>query len=121
MLRKYFVSGLTGRIVLYSWLTSLAVAQSASPNPPAKKALTIEAIFAEGGITGRPPETIQWTPDYTKFTFIQRNDSGEQGELWSVVANTGVKTLQLNQSRRARLAPAATKITDEHELGRITR
>src|SRR5579872_3089687 len=100
MLRKCFVSGLIRRIVMYSLLTSLAVAQSASPNAPARKTLTIEAIFAEGGITGRPPETIQWTPDYTKFTFIQRNDSGEQGELWSVDAKDGVKTLLDRKSTR---------------------
>src|ERR1700686_2227707 len=121
MRRRCFVSGFIRRIMLYSLLTSLAVAQSAGPNCPAKKPLTIEAIFAEGGITGRPPETIQWMPDYTKFTFIQRDDSGVQGELWSVDANSGVKTLLVSQSKLATLAPSPTKITDERELERITR
>jgi dipeptidyl-peptidase 4 len=107
--------------MLSSLLIRFAVAQSSPPQTPAKKPLTIEAIFAEGGITGRPPETIQWTPDYTKFTLIQRDDSGEHGELWSVDAGTGVKTLLVGEAKLATLAPPLTKIKDEREIERITR
>ena len=109
------------RQTLICWfLIPLAVAQS--PTTSAKKPLTIEAIFAEGGITGRPPETIQWTPDNTNFSFIQRDDSGEHGELWSVDAATGKKTLlgQRNQIGHACSAPRAN-IKDEREIERITR
>jgi len=82
------------RHTLICWLLiPLAVAQS--PNA-ARKPLTIEAIFAPGGITGRPPETIRWTPDHTKFSYIQRDDSGEHGELWLVDAAAGQKTLLVN-------------------------
>jgi len=102
-------------------LIPLAVAQSAAPNNSARKTLTIEAIFAAGGITGRPPETIQWTPDYAKFTFIQRDDSGEHGELWSVDAATGQKTLLVSETKLATLAPSLAKIKDEREIERITR
>src|SRR5258707_6243060 len=52
---------------------SMPYAQSASPS----KQLTIEAIFADGGITGRAPETVKWSPDGTKVSFVQRDDSGE--------------------------------------------
>ena len=117
---RSFVNRLIRRVTLCFFLISCAVAQSTAPSP-AKKALTIEAIFAEGSITGRPPETIQWTPDYTKFSFIQRDDSGEHGELWSVDQNSGVKTLLVSQSKLATLAPSPTKIPDEREIERITR
>jgi dipeptidyl-peptidase-4 len=109
---------LISRITIYCFLIVYAVAQSATP---AKKPLTIEAIFAEGGITGRPPETIQWTPDYTKFTFMQYDDSGEHGELWSADSTTGVKTLLVSEAKLATLAPPLTKIKDEREIERITR
>ncbi len=102
---RRFVNRLIRRVSLCFFLIPCAVAQSTTPSP-AKKALTIEAIFAEGGITGRLPETIQWTPDSTKFTFIQRDDSGEHGELWSVDENAGVKTLLVSQSKLATLAPS---------------
>jgi dipeptidyl-peptidase-4 len=108
-------------MMLYSFLIPLAVAQSATPNSSARKALTIEAIFAEGSITGRAPETIQWMPDYTKFSFIQRDDSGEHGDLWSVDATTGAKRLLVNETRLATLAPSLAKIKDEREIERITR
>jgi len=107
--------------MLYSLLGPLAVAQSAPPNNPPKKPLTIEAIFANGGITGRPPETIQWTPDYTKFSFIQRDDSGDYGDLWSVDATTGAKRLLVSESKLATLAPPLAKIKDEREIERVTR
>ena len=107
------------RTVICWFLIPLAVAQS--PNASARKPLTIEAIFAGGGITGRPPETIRWTPDHTKFSYIQRDDSGEHGELWLVDAATGQKALLVSESKLAALAPPIEKIKDEREIERINR
>jgi dipeptidyl-peptidase-4 len=109
---------ISGTLICWS-LVTLAGGQTA--NPPARKPLTIEAIFAPGGITGRPPETIQWTPDHTKFSYIQRDDSGEHGELWSVDAATGKKTLLVSETKLATLAPPIEKIKDEREIERINR
>jgi dipeptidyl-peptidase-4 len=109
------------RTIVCWFLIPFAVAQSSVPNNAAKKPLTIEAIFANGGITGRPPETIQWAPDLAKFSFIQRDDSGDHGELWSVDAATGEKKLLLSESKLATLAPPLEKIKDEREVERITR
>jgi dipeptidyl-peptidase 4 len=108
------------RQTLICWfLISLAVAQS--PNAPARKPLTIETIFAPGGITGRPPEIIRWTPDHTKFSYIQRDDSGEHGELWLVDAATGQKTLLVSETKLATLAPPIENLKDEREIERINR
>jgi dipeptidyl-peptidase 4 len=116
------VKQLICRIVLiYSLLVPFAAAQSPAPNNSAKTPLTIEAIFAAGGITGRPPETIQWAPDYTRFSFIQRDDSGAHGELWSVDAITGEKKLLVSEAKLATLAPPLEKIKDEREIERISR
>jgi dipeptidyl-peptidase-4 len=109
------------RTIVCWFLIPFAVAQSSVPNNSARKPLTIEAIFANGGITGRPPETIQWTPDYAKLSFIQRDDSGDHGELWSVDAATGEKKLLVSESKLATLAPPLEKIKDEREIERITR
>jgi dipeptidyl-peptidase-4 len=95
--------------------TSFAFAQSG------KKPLTIEAIFAEGGITGRAPETIEWSPDSTKFSFVQRDDSGEHGQLWYVDAATGEKKVLVNEVKLGALAPPVGSIKDEREKERITR
>ncbi|MBZ5721676.1 MAG: S9 family peptidase [Acidobacteriia bacterium] len=110
------------RLLLVSWfLVTCSLAQSTTPANTDRKALTIEAIFAEGGITGRAPETLQWSPDNSKVAFVQRDDSGEHGELWVVDATTGEKKLLVSESKLASLSPPASSIKDEREKERVTR
>jgi dipeptidyl-peptidase 4 len=85
------------------------------------KQLTIEQIFAEGGITGRAPETIKWSPDGTKVSFVQRDDSGEHGELWYVDTTTGEKKILVSEIKLSQLAPPASRIHDEREKERLSR
>jgi dipeptidyl-peptidase-4 len=108
------------RHTLICWLL-IPFAGAQTPTTSAKKPLTIETIFAAGGITGRPPETIRWTPDHAKFSYIQRDDSGEHGELWLVDAAAGQKTLLVNETKLATLAPPIENIKDEREIERINR
>jgi len=101
-------------------LTGLAAplgAQSSSPVKP----LTIEAIFASGGLTGRGPENMEWSPDGTKLSFVQRDDEGEHPELWYMDAATGEKKLLISAAKLASLAPDATKVKNERERERLTR
>jgi dipeptidyl-peptidase-4 len=112
---SYLVKRLLNFVLVCCLLISCAFSQSS------KKLLTIEAIFAEGGITGRAPETIKWSPDSTKFSFIQRDDSGEHGELWYVDAATAEKKVLVSEAKLAALAPPVGKIKDEREKERITR
>jgi dipeptidyl-peptidase-4 len=104
--------------VFASLLSVFALAQTQSA--PEKK-LTIEAIFAEGGITGRAPETVKWSPNGTQVSFVQRDDAGEHGELWYVDATTGEKKVLVSESKLAQLAPPASRIKDEREKERVTR
>jgi dipeptidyl-peptidase-4 len=97
----------------------LATLAAQSPAPP--KPLTIDAIFAEGGLTGRPPETIKWSPDGSKVAFVQRDDSGEHGELWYVDAATGEKKILVSEAKLAQLSPPLTKVKDEREKERVMR
>jgi len=97
-------------------MPSAGQAQTSAP-----KQLTIEQIFAEGGVTGRAPETIQWSPDGTKVSFVQRDDTGEHGELWYVDAATGEKKILASETKLSQLAPPPSKIKDEREKERVTR
>ena len=87
----------------------------------ARKPLTLDAIFAEGGLTGRGPENIQWSPDGKRVSFVQRDDEGEHGELWYVDATTGEKKVLVSEANLSRLAPDANKIKDEREKERVLR
>lgn len=104
--------------LIFSLVVLPALAQTADQPT---KSLTIESIFSEGGITGRPPEAVQWSPDGTKLTYVQRDDSGEHGQLWYVDAASGEKKVLVSEGKLAGLAPDATKIKDEREKERVTR
>ena len=92
-----------------------------SQNLAPAKQFTIEAIFADGGLTGRAPETIKWSPDGTKVSYVQRDDSGEHGELWYVDTATGEKKILVSETKLAQLSPPLSKIKDEREKERVTR
>jgi len=108
------------RLLLSFGFLVLASSIGAAQTAPSKQ-LTIEAIFAEGGITGRLPENIKWSPDGTKVSYVQRDDSGEHGELWYVDVTTGEKKVLVSESKLAQLAPPVSRIRDEREKERVTR
>lgn len=92
----------------------------AQTSAPAKQ-LTIDAIFAEGGIAGRAPETIKWSPDNSKVSYVQRDDSGEHGQLWYVDISNGEKKVLVSDTKLSQLAPPTTRVKDEREKERLTR
>jgi dipeptidyl-peptidase 4 len=95
--------------------------QTTSNSAPVQKPLTIEAICADGAITGRGPDTIEWAPDFSTFSYVQRDDAGEHAELWSVDAATGDKKLLLNETKLHSLLTSPNQITNEREKEAITR
>jgi dipeptidyl-peptidase 4 len=108
-------------VLLSAGRAQTAAPQTAAPQAAAPKQLTIEQIFAEGGLTGRAPETIKWSPDGTKVSFVQRDDTGEHGELWYVDAVTGEKKILVSEIKLSQLAPPASRIHDEREKERMLR
>ena len=85
------------------------------------KPLTIETMYQPGGLTGRAPETMEWSPDGTRLTFVQRDEKGENGELWNVDTTTGDKTLLVSAAKLASLDPDVNKVKNEREKERRTR
>ena len=101
------------RLLILLCLVTAAFAQT--------KPLAIETIFADGGLTGRAPEGFKWSPDGAKLSFVQRDDSGEHGELWYIDTGTGQKSVLVSEAKLASLAPPLSKVTDEREKERLTR
>jgi dipeptidyl-peptidase-4 len=117
LVKKYFSR--SGILFLFTAVALVCAAPAQSSQPP--KPLTIEAMFAPGGLTGRGPETIEWSPDGTKLSYVQRDDKGEHGELWYVDASTGRKEVLVSAAKLASLAPDYNKVKDEREKERLTR
>jgi dipeptidyl-peptidase-4 len=110
--------------VLFAFSSSLLIAQanpSSAPAPQGRKELTIEDIFKPGGILGRGPENVQWSPDGSKVSFVQRDDSGEHGELYYVDVATGKSAVLVASGKLAALAPPTSAIKDERKKEAATR
>lgn len=101
--------------------TAAAQQSTQTQTAPGQKPLTVEAIFAEGGITGRGPETVEWSPDGKKVSFVQRDDSGEHGALYYIDVETGKRAVLVAEEKLATLVPPVSKIRDEREKERVTR
>src|SRR5271165_2619706 len=101
----------------------MAFAQNTTPpaqEPQGGAELTIESIFKAGGILGRPPESIDWSPDGSKVSYVQRDDSGERGALYYVDVTTGKPAVLVAAEKLTSLAPPTSAIKDERkkEIGR---
>jgi dipeptidyl-peptidase-4 len=113
----FLFMGISAAVFIFLICLPQARAQSTTPLKP----LTIEAIFAPGGLTGRGPENIRWSPDGSQLSFLQHDDDGGHGELWSVNASTGEKKLLVGTMKLAPLALDYDRIQDERERERLTR
>jgi dipeptidyl-peptidase-4 len=109
------------RVAAVCLVLLFAIALSAqSPNPSAPPQtqapeLTIEAIYAEGGILGRAPESIKWAPDGSRVAFVQRDDSGEKGALYYVESSNPQPAMLVAREKLATLAPPVSAIKDERQ------
>jgi len=113
--RKSYRLPCSALLVVFA-MSVLSNAQNAPTKP-----LTIDAIFQPGGLAGRGPETTEWSPDGTKFSFVQRDAKGEQGELWYVDTATGEKKVLVSAAKLASLDPDVNKVKNEREKERLTR
>ncbi|MGA7755024.1 MAG: alpha/beta fold hydrolase [Candidatus Sulfotelmatobacter sp.] len=104
-------------LALLGFLTPSAIEAQTTPAKP----LTIESLFQPGGLGGRGPETMEWSPDGTKLSFVQRDEKGETGDLWYVDASTGEKKVLVSAAKLASLDPDVNKVKNEREKERLTR
>ena len=102
------------KIVRFASFAFLLVSLSLSAFAQQKQ-LTIEEMFKPGGILGRGPENVKWSPDGTKVSFVQRDDSGDQGELYYVDVATGKSAVLVASGKLASLAPPTSAIKDERK------
>ena len=100
-----------------SIVLSVPLAAQTAPTKP----LTIESLFQPGGLAGRGPETMEWSPDGSKLSFVERDQKGEQGELWYINAATGEKKVLVSAAKLAQLDPGVGKVKNEREKERLTR
>jgi dipeptidyl-peptidase 4 len=112
-----FVSWFAVVVLIFGVAASRRAEAQTAPTKP----LTVETMYQPGGLTGRAPETVEWSPDGTKLTFVQRDEKGEKGELWYVDTSTGEKKVLVSAAKMASLDPDVNKVKNEREKERRTR
>jgi dipeptidyl-peptidase 4 len=100
-------------------LSALVLLAQNTTAPPSQSQtapeLTIEAIYADGGLLGRAPESIKWAPDGSRVAFVQRDDSGDKGALYYVDAKNPKPAVLVSSEKLASLAPPISAIKDERQ------
>jgi dipeptidyl-peptidase-4 len=91
---------------------------------PAARAqeLTIESIFAPNAITGHGPDTIKWSPDGKKVSYIVHQDAsdqaarqGEKADLYAIDASTGQASVLVSAGKIAAMTPRSSGNKDDRE------
>ena len=113
---KSWFAALVCCVLANSFLIAQAVPSPDSQQSQTKKALTIEEMLQPGGILGRSPEDLKWSPDGSKVSFVQRDDSGEHGALYYVdVTAPGKPAVLVASEKLASLAPPTSAVKDERK------
>jgi dipeptidyl-peptidase 4 len=107
--------------VLTVFLLSFLAADVTRAQTTPTKPLTIDALFQPGGLGGRSPENVEWSPDGTRLSFVQRDEKGNKGELWYADPATAEKKVLVSAEKLASLAPDVNKVKNEREKERLTR
>src|SRR5690348_13724840 len=107
-MRPFLAAALFCAFFLLQVMTApAALAQAAPPQ------LTIASIVAPGGLTGRAPQSIQWSPDGRQVSWVQRDQAGEHGELYYLHAATAQKAVLVSAAKLSTLAPPRENIHSE--------
>jgi dipeptidyl-peptidase-4 len=64
---------------------------------------------------GRSPEGVKWSPDGSKVSFVQRDDSGDHGALYYIDLATGKSAVLVSSEKLSSLAPPSSSIKDERQ------
>ena len=86
---------------------------------------SIPEIFSTRGITGHLPESVKWSPDGTRVSYVLADDSGEHKALYYLDVNTGKPAVLVASEKMATLAPpedtGGRQAKDDRERDRRSR
>jgi dipeptidyl-peptidase-4 len=77
--------------------------------------LTLDSIFAPAGITGTAPDTIRWSPDAKKVSYMVHADQGEKADLYYVDVASGKPAVLVSAEKIASLTERASSTRDDRE------
>ncbi|HEX5434013.1 MAG TPA: alpha/beta fold hydrolase [Candidatus Angelobacter sp.] len=103
------------RLVLAVFVVTVALSLSTAQE------LTVESIYAPNGITGRSPDTVNWSPDGKKVSYIVHEEtSGKpqgngKADLYYIDVATGKPAVLVASDKIAAMTPPPSKNKDDRE------
>jgi dipeptidyl-peptidase-4 len=90
-------------------LPTVLVAQEPAP-PSSGKLLTVERIYSQPSLNGRPTRGLTWTPDGKQVSYFELKGAGREAktELWVMDAATGERKLLVAAEKLEAILPTNT-------------
>src|SRR3954453_16004382 len=98
--KRYFLS-----VFLVTCAFAVATAQE----------LTIQSIYAPAGLTGRVPDTIEWSPDGKKVSYFLHQEQGDKADLYYIDVTSGKPAVLVASEKIAAMKPPVTGSKDDRE------
>jgi len=92
-------------VFLATFVCALAAAQE----------LTIQSIYAPAGLTGRAPDTIEWSPDGKKVSYFLHQEQGDTADLYYIDVTSGKPAVLVTSEKIAAMKPPVTGTKDDRE------
>jgi dipeptidyl-peptidase 4 len=115
--RIWFVPSLLAAFSLACFTVPSRAQQSATPG----KVLTVERIYSQPSLSGRPTRGLAWRPDGKQISFFETKGSGKEAktELWVMDASSGERHALVAASKLESMLPAESgRETQATGLGR---
>ncbi len=77
--------------------------------------LTIQSIYAPAGLTGRAPDTIEWSPDAKKVSYFLHQEQGDKADLYYIDVTSGKPAVLVASEKIAAMKPPVTGSKDDRE------
>ncbi|MFL6314132.1 MAG: DPP IV N-terminal domain-containing protein [Terriglobales bacterium] len=77
--------------------------------------LTIQSIFAPAGLTGRVPDTIEWSSDGKKVSYFLHQEQGDKADLYYIDVTSGKPAVLVASEKIAAMKPPVTGSKDDRE------
>jgi dipeptidyl-peptidase-4 len=81
----------------------------------AAQELTIESIYAPAGLTGRVPDTIEWSPDGKKVSYFLHQEQGDKADLYYIDVTSGKPAVLVASEKITAMKPPVTGSKDDRE------
>jgi dipeptidyl-peptidase 4 len=98
--KKLFLS-----VFLAAFVCAVATAQE----------LTIQSIYGSASLTGRAPDTIEWSPDGKKVSYFLHQEQGDKADLYYIDVTSGKPAVLVASEKIAAMKPPVATSKDDRE------